>query len=84
MKENFSLTVESRHKIGIMDEENIHRLEGKTLAKRDILTINIATDSVDSKDYKADEDPKLVKSVKTGRGPLTDDWLVRNHSCHTS
>lgn len=76
MKENFQLTVESRHKEGLMDQENIHNLDKKVLANRETIKINIATDGVDSKDYRTDEDPKLVKSAKTGRGPLTDNWLV--------
>ena len=32
-----------------------------------------------SGDYKNEEDPALFKSSKTGRGPLSDDWL-REHS----
>ena len=27
------------------------------------------------KDYKEEEDPKLYKSNKTGRGPLGTDWI---------
>lgn len=29
-------------------------------------------------DYKADEDPALFHSEKTGRGPLGPNWKVRN------
>lgn len=32
-------------------------------------------DPVSPHEYKQDEDPKLYKSKKTGRGPLTDDWV---------
>lgn len=45
------------------------------LKKRKVIIIDIANDKIDSKDYKEEEDPKLFKSVKTGRGPLTEsDW----------
>ncbi|KAI2664004.1 Phosphatidylinositol transfer protein beta isoform [Labeo rohita] len=36
------------------------------------------------RDYKADEDPAIFKSVKTGRGPLGPNWkkeLVNNPDC---
>ena len=32
-------------------------------------------DAFPSKDYKEEEDPRIFVSKKTGRGPLTDDWL---------
>lgn len=35
--------------------------------------IDIVKDPVTS-DYKKEEDPKLYKSSKTGRGPLTESW----------
>lgn len=31
-------------------------------------------DAVAPGEYKAEEDPRLYRSVKTGRGPLADDW----------
>ena len=35
------------------------------------------TSSCFFQDYKKEEDPKLYKSEKSGRGPLTGDWMVR-------
>ena len=34
------------------------------------------------KDYKMEEDPKLFKSSKTGRGPLSSNWVeeLRNNA----
>lgn len=32
-------------------------------------------DPISPGEYKPEEDPKLYHSVKTGRGPLGDDWL---------
>lgn len=36
--------------------------------------IDIVKDSVTGGDYKKEEDPKLYKSKKTGRGPLSEEW----------
>jgi hypothetical protein len=48
------------------------------LKKRDVQKIDIAHDPLDNpKDYKAEEDPKLFHSLKSGRGPLVEpDWQV--------
>jgi len=35
--------------------------------------IDIVTEQVS--DYKKEEDPRFFRSTKTGRGPLSDDWL---------
>ena len=32
-------------------------------------------DAVAPGEYKAEEDPRLYRSAKTGRGPLADDWV---------
>lgn len=37
--------------------------------------IDIVKDPIPPHEYKAEEDPKLYKSVKTKRGPLTEDWI---------
>lgn len=37
-------------------------------------TIDIVRDAVAPGEYKAEEDPRLYRSAKTGRGPLADDW----------
>lgn len=38
-------------------------------------TIDIVRDPISPGEYKPEEDPKLYRSAKTGRGPLGDDWL---------
>jgi hypothetical protein len=42
-----------------------------------VVHIDIANDPVLPSDYKKDEDPKIYKSEKTGRGPLAGEWQVR-------
>jgi membrane-associated phosphatidylinositol transfer protein len=36
--------------------------------------IDIVTDAISSSEYSREEDPRVFKSDKTGRGPLTDSW----------
>ncbi len=62
-------------------EVQIHSFDAKQLSKREVVIIDIANDPIDKKDYKPEENPKLVRSEKTGRGLLDTDWLVCSH-CH--
>jgi len=74
MKGNFYITVETYHLGDRGDQENVHELDAKQLKERSVVKIDIANDPVDSNDYKKDEDPKIYKSEKTGRGPLSGNW----------
>lgn len=49
-------------------QKNAHKLDEKTLKKRKVEIINIATDKVEDKTCP---DPATFKSTKTGRGPIT-------------
>ena len=53
-----------------------HRLTPEELAKREVIYIDIANDTIRSADYKVEEDPAKFHSQKTGRGPLAKDWKV--------
>jgi len=74
MKENFYITIETYHIGDRGDQENVHELDNKRLKDRGVVRIDIANDVVNAADYKKDEDPKLFKSEKTGRGPLSGEW----------
>ena len=50
------------------------------LDSREVEFIDIAYDEIAPKHYKIEEDLKLWKSVKTGRGPLEAGWLKNNTS----
>lgn len=50
--------------------ENIHNLTEAELAIRKVDMIDIAFDDIPNRDYRAELDPKLYVSKKTGRGPL--------------
>ena len=41
---------------------------------REVVHIDIANDRISSKDYKAEFDPTIYRSKKTGRGPLERTW----------
>ncbi|KAG2204122.1 hypothetical protein INT47_011605 [Mucor saturninus] len=76
MKDAFSIVYETLHVDGSRGElENALNISKEDLKKRNVIIIDVAHDKIDSKDYKADEDPKTYHSEKTGRGPLTDpNW----------
>eukprot|EP01118_Nematostelium_gracile_P008741 TRINITY_DN289_c0_g1_i1.p1 TRINITY_DN289_c0_g1~~TRINITY_DN289_c0_g1_i1.p1 ORF type:complete len:292 (-),score=74.15 TRINITY_DN289_c0_g1_i1:39-914(-) len=74
--ERFSIVSETRYFDDDGTQENVHGLDAAQLKQREVEYINIATDPVDPRYYKEEEDPKLFTSKKTGRGPLTDkDWM---------
>ena len=60
----------------LFPQDNVHELDAKQLKERSVVKIDIANDPVDANDYKQDEDPKIYKSEKTGRGPLSGNWQV--------
>lgn len=75
MKDGFFIYIETMHYPDRGEMANIHDLDDVSLAKRGVTFIDIGNDKVERKDYKAETDPRLYKSQKTGRGPLnTIDW----------
>lgn len=77
-KNNFRIEMDTITKMcdnGIV-EDNVHHLTDEQLEKREVVNVDIA-EQVPSNEYKEDEDPALFKSFKTGRGPLTGDWITK-------
>ena len=75
MKDGFHIVIDTWHKPGNKDVENVHKLPPDDLKKREAVNIDIASpEEVDPRDYKEDEDPSKFKSEKTGRGPLARTW----------
>eukprot|EP01112_Ceratiomyxa_fruticulosa_P007814 TRINITY_DN2032_c0_g1_i1.p1 TRINITY_DN2032_c0_g1~~TRINITY_DN2032_c0_g1_i1.p1 ORF type:complete len:275 (+),score=27.78 TRINITY_DN2032_c0_g1_i1:205-1029(+) len=72
-KDKFTFTIETRHFNDDGQQENIHGLTEEELKARQVEFIDI-TEKLDEKEYKASEDPTLVRSEKAGRGPLQKDW----------
>ncbi|XP_019950382.1 phosphatidylinositol transfer protein alpha isoform-like [Paralichthys olivaceus] len=81
MKEKFLIKIETWHKPDMGDQENVHGAS----PEREIVDIDIADrKGISSSDYKPELDPALVKSEKTGRGPLGPNWkkeLANNPNC---
>jgi len=44
--------------------------------KVEVDVVDIVNDPIDNSKYKAEEDPKLYTSKKSGRGPLDASWRV--------
>ncbi|KAJ1933412.1 hypothetical protein EC988_009127, partial [Linderina pennispora] len=76
MGKNFQLVTESMHLPDRGDTENALNLTQSELVYRKVDFVDVANDhEINSSAYKKEEDPKLFKSKKTGRGPLTAaDW----------
>uniref|UniRef100_A0A3Q0SIC3 Phosphatidylinositol transfer protein beta isoform n=1 Tax=Amphilophus citrinellus TaxID=61819 RepID=A0A3Q0SIC3_AMPCI len=75
MKDDFMIKIETWHKPDLGTQENVHKLDSSTWQNVTVVPIDIADRSlVASADYKADEDPAIFKSIKTGRGPLGPNW----------
>jgi len=70
MKDNFQVCIETWHKDDDGTTENVHGLTPDQLAKRQVVTIDIAADKCEAKDYKPEHDVLKRHSEKTGRGPL--------------
>ncbi|GAM20925.1 hypothetical protein SAMD00019534_041000 [Acytostelium subglobosum LB1] len=74
MGDSFSFIIETRHAQDNGTQENIHGLSEKVLKTREVEYVDI-TNAVDKKEYKAEEDPTLVRSEKANRGPLVNgEW----------
>jgi len=73
--ERFSITSETRYyDDDDGQQENVHKLSDAALKERQVEHLDIVNESVDPRYYKPEEDPKIFKSEKTGRGELKSDW----------
>ncbi|KAM4578893.1 membrane-associated phosphatidylinositol transfer protein 2-like isoform 6-T6 [Fundulus diaphanus] len=73
--EKFSIDIETYYKPDTGNQADVFNLSATDKRQRTIDPINIVTDPIPPHEYKAEEDPRLYKSVKTQRGPLQDDWI---------
>ncbi|KAJ1905742.1 hypothetical protein IWQ60_012218 [Tieghemiomyces parasiticus] len=72
MGDKFKIVYETMHVADRGTNENALNAPKDVLKKRQVVKIDVANDKPDK--YKADEDPSIFKSEKTGRGPLKGDW----------
>ncbi|XP_060699339.1 membrane-associated phosphatidylinositol transfer protein 2 isoform X2 [Hemiscyllium ocellatum] len=73
--EKFSIDIETYYKPDSGDQANVFNLSTAEKRLRMIDLIDIVKDPIPPHEYKTEEDPKLYKSFKTGRGPLSDNWI---------
>ncbi|XP_064922410.1 membrane-associated phosphatidylinositol transfer protein 1 isoform X2 [Columba livia] len=73
--EKFSIDIETYYRPDAGQQTNVFNLSAAEKRQRILDTIDIVRDPISPGEYKPEEDPKLYRSAKTGRGPLGDDWL---------
>ncbi|XP_058889046.1 membrane-associated phosphatidylinositol transfer protein 2-like isoform X8 [Acipenser ruthenus] len=73
--EKFSIDIETYYKPDTGDEIDVFNMSPSDRRQRTLDPIDIVKDLIPPHEYLAEEDPKLYKSVKTKRGPLTEDWI---------
>ncbi|XP_060064604.1 protein retinal degeneration B-like [Ylistrum balloti] len=72
--EKFLLEIETKYINDGGEQENVFDMSTGEIKQRQLDFIDLVKDQLPSSDYKKEEDPKLYRSSKTGRGPLTDSW----------
>ncbi|XP_068019606.1 membrane-associated phosphatidylinositol transfer protein 2 isoform X6 [Melanerpes formicivorus] len=73
--EKFSIDIETYYKTDPGEQVNVFNLSPAEKRQTILDPIDIVKDPIPPHEYKAEEDPKLYKSVKTKRGPLSEDWI---------
>lgn len=73
--EKFSIDIETYYKSDTGNQADVFNMSAAEKRQRTIDPIDIVTDPIPPHEYKAEEDTRLYKSVKTQRGPLRDDWI---------
>ncbi|XP_063820611.1 membrane-associated phosphatidylinositol transfer protein 2 isoform X12 [Pseudophryne corroboree] len=73
--EKFSIDIETFYKSECGELANVFNLSPAEKRQTTLDPIDIVKDPIPPHEYKPEEDPKVYKSVKTKRGPLSDDWI---------
>ncbi|XP_072581163.1 membrane-associated phosphatidylinositol transfer protein 2 isoform X13 [Vulpes vulpes] len=73
--EKFSIDIETFYKTDAGENPNVFSLSPVEKNQLTIDFIDIVKDPVPPNEYKMEEDPKLFHSIKTQRGPLSDNWI---------
>ncbi|XP_053728547.1 membrane-associated phosphatidylinositol transfer protein 2-like [Synchiropus splendidus] len=75
--EKFSIDIETFYKSDSGQQEDVFHLSPAERRQRTIDPIDIVKDYIAPHEYLVEEDPKLYQSLKTGRGPLSEDWVQK-------
>ncbi|CAG5867723.1 unnamed protein product [Menidia menidia] len=73
--EKFSIDIETYYKPDTGNQADVFNLSSADKRQRTVDPIDIVKDYIAPHEYLAEEDPKLYQSVKTKRGPLSEDWI---------
>nr|CAG4636761.1 EOG090X00NX [Ceriodaphnia reticulata] len=74
--EKFSLDIETVYREDCGDIDNVFKLSNSELNERAVDLIDVVKDqSPTAGDYVKEEDPCVFISRKTGRGPLSENWI---------
>ncbi|KAG9329625.1 hypothetical protein JZ751_003452 [Albula glossodonta] len=73
--EKFSIDIETYYMPDTGNQVDVFNLSLAERRQRSLDPIDIVKDPIPPHEYKAEEDPRLYKSVKTQRGPLAEDWI---------
>ncbi|XP_076614647.1 membrane-associated phosphatidylinositol transfer protein 2 isoform X1 [Chaetodon auriga] len=73
--EKFSIDIETYYKPDTGNQVDVFNMSPAEKRQRTVDPIDIVKDYIPPHEYLAEEDPKLYQSVKTKRGPLSDDWI---------
>ncbi|XP_031157141.1 membrane-associated phosphatidylinositol transfer protein 2-like isoform X1 [Sander lucioperca] len=80
--EKFSIDIETYYKPDTGNQLDVFNMSSAEKRQRTIDPIDIVKDYIPPHEYLAEEDPKLYQSVKTKRGPLSDDWIEEINQNH--
>ncbi|XP_061554479.1 membrane-associated phosphatidylinositol transfer protein 2-like isoform X1 [Phycodurus eques] len=70
--EKFSIDIETYYMPDTGDQSDVFSAEKR---QRTVDPIDIVKDYIAPHEYLAEEDPRLYQSLKTRRGPLSEDWI---------
>ncbi|CAH1186663.1 unnamed protein product [Phyllotreta striolata] len=73
--EKFYLEIETYYYPDNGHQDNVFKLTGSDLRNRIVDVIDVVKDQLYGTDYVRDEDPTVYISEKSGRGPLSPNWL---------
>ncbi|XP_069557682.1 membrane-associated phosphatidylinositol transfer protein 2-like isoform X1 [Brachyistius frenatus] len=73
--EKFSIDIETYYKPDTGNQVDVFNMSSAEKRQRTVDPIDIVKDYIPPHEYLVEEDPKLYQSVKTKRGPLSEDWI---------
>uniref|UniRef100_A0A8C6L8J2 Phosphatidylinositol transfer protein membrane associated 2 n=1 Tax=Nothobranchius furzeri TaxID=105023 RepID=A0A8C6L8J2_NOTFU len=73
--EKFVIDIETYYKSDTGNQLDVFNLSSAEKRQRTVDPIDIVKDYIAPHEYLVEEDPKMYQSVKTKRGPLTEDWI---------